>query len=949
MMAIETQVPVSAAIGRLRQEVAGKRFLPARNDPRIPFACIQTLYAVLGCALLGFNRNPTQILLTVAAGCVLEIGLHRLLKRAWIFPLSAYISSISVALLLNYSHNYYLLFLPVFFTIASKYIFTFQGRHVFNPSLFGVVCALKFGDGLFASAPAYQWGGSLAMTAFLVTAALALFVFKIGRTPLIVSFLGFYFGQVLLRAYLTRWHLPPETLILGNLTSASFYLFTFYMLTDPKTSPGRPWTQVGWSFAVVALDLWFHTRRSLATLFYALFVVSAGRWLWLHVHQCYRERFAHFRLSLLSAQFAFRLGIVTVLGAAGHAIYHVVIHPRAVVQNPGFRFEPLPTSVSGINSQLGRTLEDVDPRVQHVAKWLLSVGDAIAVGDFDSDGLQDIFLTNPLKRPEERNALYRNLGGFRFERVEIPALREISARPAEHGLVAGALFVDYDNSGASSLLLLTAYGKTRLLKNRIAETGRAEFTDVTEEAGIDEHTMALAGTFFDYDRDGRLDLMVGNSMTPFLPDYARATPLNIFRLPPPEYPGDRRMFHFMHHGWHNAENGGTNLFFRNLGAGRFEKTDAAALGMPETHWTLAIGTGDFNQDGFTDVYCANDFGPDDLYLNDRGRRFVRVVGRMFGSIGRDTYKGMNASVGDLDNRGWLDIYVSNVHAPLQAEGSLLWKTRLNPRDAFVPRFDDEATGRGALNEHRFGWGAAMGDLNLDGWLDIVQANGMVDDTPDKMFETPRDYWYCAEKIMRAGPEIHSYADRWADLRGHEIFGRQADRVYLSRGANARPQFVDVATAVGLTEPGNSRGVALADFDNDGDLDLAITHQFIPLSFYRNTLIENGAQTAARHRWLGFSLQGDGRTISREAIGTRVFVRYPASGKQVQQMREVQIANGFSAQGDRRLLFGLGDYSGPLEVEVKWYGGQTLVYGGLRCDRYHSVIYSGEKQIIANRR
>ena len=363
------------------------------------------------------------------------------------------------------------------------------------------------------------------------------------------------------------------------------------------------------------------------------------------------------------------------------------------------------------------------------------------------------------------------------------------------------------------------------------------------------------------------------------------------------------------------------------------------MGMPETHWTTAIGSGDLNGDGYTDLYCSSDFGPDDLYLNDNGKRFVRVSGKTFGSIGKDTYKGMNVSIADLDNRGLLDIYVSNVHVPLQAEGSLLWKTRLNPRNHFRPDFQDEATMRGVLNEGGFGWGAAVGDLNLDGWLDLVQANGMVDDSADKRFEKPRDYWYVAEKMMLSGPDVHSYADRWPDLRGYEIFGRQANRVYLSRGAETTMQFVDVANEVGITELGNSRGVALADFDNRGVLDLAITHQFTPLSVYRNTLHEEDQKTGSVHHWLGLSLHGDGVRVNRDAVGTQVFLTYQKDGKAFRQMREVQIANGFSAQGDRRLLFGLGDYSGPVTVEIHWYGGETISYSELELDHYHNISHA----------
>src|SRR5690606_14752357 len=109
-------------------------------------------------------------------------------------------------------------------------------------------------------------------------------------------------------------------------------------------------------------------------------------------------------------------------------------------------------------------------------------------------------------------------------------------------------------------------------------------------------------------------------------------------------------------------------------------------------WSLAVGTADLNRDGWTDMYIANDFGPDELYLNRGGQRFESIKGKLFADVGRDTYKGMNVSVADFDRNGWLDVYVSNVHHALQAEGSLLWMTRPTA-DPFRPSFTDEATAR----------------------------------------------------------------------------------------------------------------------------------------------------------------------------------------------------------------------------------------------------------------
>ena len=164
----------------------GKRWLwPAANDPRIPFALILTVYAVIGCIWLRFNRTPGQILLTVAAACLFDMALSRLLRGERLVPLSAYITGASLALLLNYSHNYYLLFLPVYLAVGSKFLLTYEGRHVFNPSLFGVAVSLLIGGDLISTAPAYQWGGTWAMSAFMVMTALCLFFFKIGRSALI--------------------------------------------------------------------------------------------------------------------------------------------------------------------------------------------------------------------------------------------------------------------------------------------------------------------------------------------------------------------------------------------------------------------------------------------------------------------------------------------------------------------------------------------------------------------------------------------------------------------------------------------------------------------------------------------------------------------------------------------------------------------------------------------
>jgi hypothetical protein len=724
-------------------------------------------------------------------------------------------------------------------------------------------------------------------------------------------------------------------LFLGTLTSPPFYLFTFFMLTDPKTSPRTPRAQVGVALAIVLVDLVLHKFESVFTFFYAAFAVAWARFLWLHACRlvaAWRHRasaaprFASF--DILASPTVRASGALAALALVGGAAYHGLIRPHVAVGDAGFELREISWRESGIHVTMDpRALDLPDPRLRHISKWLLSVGASAEGADVNGDGLVDLLLTSPLAVAGDRVQLYLNRGDFRFERVPVPSLALLSGNPADVGLASGALFLDYDGDGDQDLLVLVSFGQPRLLSNRLRETGMLSFTDVTDRAGMPAYVVSVAANALDFDRDGNTDLLIANAMNPILDQYPDSTRLSIFRLPEPAFPGDRRMFHFMHNGWHNADNGARNVLLRNRGDGTFESIDVGRAGMPETHWSLAVGTGDLNGDGWTDLYIASDFGHDDLYLNEGGR-FRRVEGRLFGDVGRDTYKGMNSSIADFDGDGRLDVYVSNVHHALQAEGSLLWMNRGSRANA-TPDLRDEASSQGALNEDRFGWGAGVGDLANTGVVDIVQANGMVDDRFDRRDDGCPDYWYVNHKLMQAPSEIHTYADMWGDLRGRCIYPDEQRRVYLNRGRGAHPRFTDVAQLVGLGNGDNSRGVALADLDNDGRLDVVIANQHGGPSLYRNV----PTTSSAANRWVGVRLVGNGRSCGRDALGSRVTLG--DSGART-QIREVQAANGFSSQHDTRIHFGLGVTArDSVKVRVRWCGGPEQTYS-LITNRYQTV-------------
>ena len=905
----------------------GSFALPPISDIRWRAFSLLGLYLGLGIFYLGFSRKPLQVLAVIATGAILDMILSGFIRGKKIFPLSAMISCSSLAILLNWSFDFHKLFLPVFICIISKYIFTLNGKHFFNPSLFAIVFCIILGNEVITLAPTYQWYGTAGtawmMTFFVVTGALLLFVFKINRTYLILAWLITFSIQTIIRALVMKHIIPFETLVVGSLTSPAFYLFTFYMITDPATSPADKKSQILVGVSIGILDLLLHLKLSYYTFFFAGFTVAASRFLYFHL--------LNWKAGKIPALFTIEkwpeLGLRSAL--LGLAIIPFFLFNGSIFSDRSseinnLKLRSVNAEKSGLIGRKGSTIEAVDPRVAHVAKWVLSVGDASAAADVNMDGLPDLFLTQPLKLQEDMGKIYINQGGLSFKKTTIPDLEKYLTDPKKHGVPGFAMFFDYDNDGDPDLFVGFGFGKSHLFANAMIPSGTPDFVEVPVPFLMNENTVCLSANAADFNNDGKLDLLLANTLHQYLPDYETQTPLNLFDLPKPAYEGDRRMFHFLHESWHNADNGGLNYLLQNTGtASVFEALPSSITSLNETRWSLAIGTFDMNDDGLTDLFIANDFGRDDWYVNKGNNRFERIQGVFYGDIGLDTYKGMNASIGDLDGNGKEDVYISNVHHAMQAEGSLLW---MNMGQKGSYKFKEAAQQYNLLNTNRFGWGAAMGDLNLDGWVDVIQANGMVDDIWDKKWDKAQDFWYYQAQIARTGPDIHSYADKWADIRGCYIYANEADRISLNKDGKS---FIDVTEDLGFTHKANTRGVNMTDFDNDGDLDILVTNQF-GHPFLYETKVTNG-------QWLGITLIGNGITTSSDAIGSKVTLHYKSKGVSKSQVREQRLANGFSSQGDARLLFGLGNEKiEDITIEVQWHNGQTNTYEISSFNKYMKI-------------
>jgi Na+-translocating ferredoxin:NAD+ oxidoreductase RnfD subunit len=905
-------------------------------DPRIPVAAILFIYLILGLTILGFNRTPWQALTTTITCCAFDLILTKIYDKKWVQPLSALITSLSLSFLLNYSHDFFLLFIPIFFAIGSKHVIRFKNKHALNPAMVGVSLSLLLSSNLVTAAPAYQWNGISSMSIFVITLGLLFVMPKVNRIPLVLSFLFTFTILTALRAFIMRHHLPFETLFLGTLSSPSFFIFTFFMITDPATSPSDRKQQIIVGVSLAVVDLLLHLRQSYYTFFFAALIVGTYRVALNHFRASRAEGWALYskRSFFLSGYYKRPLSL-GLLALVAITVYGQVISPHLSLHQLDWTFERVPSEHSHlVGKDEGEVYKRLDQRIVHVAKWILSVGDSVSAADIDNDGLQDIFLTNVLKKNADKNALYRNLGNYQFERIPLPQVEEINHWPEKLGLVSNAIFADYDNDGDQDLFLVVAFGHSQLLKNQLKETGKLSFQDVSHETHLaDSITTSISASFGDFNRDGLLDLIILNVWPEYLPDYQHPTRLNLFHLPLPENENDQRMFNFMHNSWHLSNNGGENWIYLQTPDHKFLKQDSKKWGLPETRWSLSVGIADFNHDEWPDLYIANDFGPDDLYFNVQGRKFQNIKGNLFGDIGKDTYKGMNVSVADFDHSQWQDIYVTNVHHAFQAEGSLLWSFRPseNPQ---IPLIEEVATHKSALNENRFGWGASATDFDNDGWVDIAIANGMVDDTWDKKFEDCPDYWYVNEKVARSPPSIHRYANKWGDLRGYCIYGKEKNRIYLNRGPEHRPQFVDVAEVVGVTEDSNSRGACSVDLMNHGRRDIIFTRPFNEPLFYKN--IMKGSAVAPS--WIGLNLVSREASCNREGIGSRIIATITQrDGSQSSIAVETQVVSGLASQNDKRPHFGLGKDAQGVSFQVKWCNqGPWVAYSQLSLNQYHEI-------------
>jgi hypothetical protein len=551
------------------------------------------------------------------------------------------------------------------------------------------------------------------------------------------------------------------------------------------------------------------------------------------------------------------------------------IRAPADAAHPGFAFHDV-TEAAGIDFVHHRP--SFDSKIAHIEPSVGGVGAGVSVTDFDGDGWVDLYFTN--SRFGQDNALYRNKGDGTFEEVGAAAGLAALNRPGE-GVSMGSVWGDYDNDGHEDVLVYR-YGYLALFRN---VDGR-RFEDVTERMGLRKWVNSNGAVWLDYDRDGRLDLYV----------------TAYFR-------GDIDLWHLtstriMENSFEFADNGGRNLLFHNTGSGFEDVTEQ--MGVGSTHWTLAATAADFNEDGWSDLYLANDYGPEQVFLNQQGKGFKETTE----GLESESKSGMAVALGDVYNRGHLDAFVTNI-----SERGYLFQNnnlRLNQMSS-GGTFNNVA--EGAVTDAGWAWGAQFGDFNNDGTNELYVANGFVSADPDE------SYWYAMSKIAGANGRLFEDATTWPAFGNASLSGYERSRVYLNRDLYG---WEDVAARVGVADRYDGRAVALADLSNRGALDVIVANQNQPAVLYRTT------PDPANH-WIAVELVGT--RANRSAIGAEVVLE----AGDLKERRVVDGGMGFASQNDRRLHFGLGAHEWVDRLVIHWPSGETQVVSSPDVDRFHTIV------------
>ncbi|HMD44473.1 MAG TPA: CRTAC1 family protein [Candidatus Acidoferrum sp.] len=522
---------------------------------------------------------------------------------------------------------------------------------------------------------------------------------------------------------------------------------------------------------------------------------------------------------------------------------------------------------------------------EHKNKYLLeTTGCGIAFYDYDNDGWLDIFLVNGTRLEGfpagqlPTNRLFKNNRDGTFTDVTVKAGLEHS------GWGQGVCIGDYDNDGYEDLFV--AYFGTNVLYHN---NGNGTFTDVSDKSGVrgSGKRWNSGCAFVDYDRDGKLDLFVANYID-----------LDLATAPVPES-GPCLYKGVMVACGPPGLTGGKNILFHNNGDGTFTDVSESS-GILKANGTFGLGvlTGDFDNDGWPDIYVANDSTASALYQNQKNGKFVDVALEAGCALSADgkPQAGMGVSAGDYDLDGNLDIVKTNFAGDTPSLYHNLggWT------------FED-ATFEAGLGKHTqyLGWGVGFFDFDNDGWPDILICNGHVYPEVEQL---RTEAGYPQRKLL------------YRNLR------------------NKKFEDVSEIAGPGISVPSPSRGCAFGDFDNDGDVDFVVNCVNESPQLIRS-------DTSLNHNWI--KVRTIGTKSNRSGIGARLkcVTQVTGEAKPHSQIDEVRSGGGYFSQNDLRIHFGLGRAVKVDLLEIRWPSGTVETFKDVMANQ---LIYVKEGEGIVRK-
>jgi enediyne biosynthesis protein E4 len=536
--------------------------------------------------------------------------------------------------------------------------------------------------------------------------------------------------------------------------------------------------------------------------------------------------------------------------------------PVAPIQS---KLPPIVVDFRDVATQAGLTAENVSGGAEKKNYILETTGNGVAIFDYDNDGLMDIFLVNATtldgkgRGATSTSHLYHNLGNMHFEDVTV------KAGLGKVGWGQGVCAADYDNDGFTDLFV-TYYGHSVLYHNE----GDGTFKDVTEAAGVKSTSVRwdTGCSFFDYDLDGKLDLVVTGYV-----DFDRD------KIPAPGSGGFCMWKGIPVMCGPRGLPTGHNFLFHNDGHGKFSDVSAASgIGKSTGCYAFTALASDFDNDGYPDLYVACDSRPSLLYHNNKDGTFEEVgipSGAALNDAGQEQ-AGMGVAAADYDEDGFLDIAKTNFSDDVPN----LYHN--NGDGTFTDRVYE--SGLGAHSQF-LGWGIHFIDIDNDGRKDLLVVNGHV--YPE----------------VEHGSLNYKY--------------RQPRLLYWNVGGG---KFKDISAdgGPGITEPWVSRGSAVGDLDNDGSVEVVINNMDA-----RPSLLKNYGTVK---NWL--LVRCVGVQSNRDAVGARVYL-YVGSRR---LSGEIQTGSSFLSQNDPRVHFGLADDASYQRIEVQWPGGQREAFPGGKANQ-----------------